>query len=134
MSETVTVLDEKRKYINKLYQHLKDYVSNLVEAKILDRKAKEASGAERAERRELLNARKVLLNSNNFDIDEFREIMRKIGDLNKRIAEIERPFRVQAKMYIDAQKKAFNELIKTMVFNGDLDLNKVVEAGLIKVK
>jgi hypothetical protein len=133
MSETITV-DKRVSYLQALYRHLKEYVDNLVEYKILDAQAKKASANERAERRELLNARKTLLNSENFDINELREIMRKIGSLNTKIALIEKPYRTQAKPFKEAQNKSFNELIKTMILNGDLDINKAVEAGLIKLK
>jgi len=135
MSETVLIQKSKRvEYLEILYKHLKTHVDNLVEETILINKAKEASANERAERSKLLKLKNTILESEKPDGEQLKNVLVEIGKLNKKIAEIEKPFREQAKPYREAKKEAFVEIIKTMVFNGDLPLNKVIEAGLLKLK
>jgi len=133
LSQTV-VVSEETKYLYKLRETTKKYVTNLIEERILIRRAREASKEERKERRELLAKRNALLKSEEFDIEAFRAVMSKIGELNKKIAEKERPFREKAKPYRQARNEAFIEMVKEMVFHGDLRLDKVIEAGLLKLK
>jgi hypothetical protein len=132
MSETVLV---EETYLQTLYRNLKSYINNMVEARILENEAKKASKNERDERNKLSNERKSLLkNTESFDLKKFRELTLKIKELNEKIALIEKPYKEQAKPFKDAQKQAFTEIIKEMVFHGDLNLKKVADAGLLKVK
>ena len=133
LSQTV-VVSEETKYLYKLRETTKKYVTNLIEERILIRRAREASKEERKERRELLAKRNALLKSDDFDIETFRSLMSRIGELNREIAKKEKPYRDKAKPYRQARNEAFIEMVKEMVFHGDLRLDKVIEAGLLKLK
>lgn len=121
-------------YLKKLRIHVKDYISNLVEEKIILNQAREVTKEERAKRRELLKKKDELLESEKFDINEFRSILSEIGKYNKIIAEKEKPYREKASPYRENKNRAFNEIVTTMIFNGDLELSKALKAGLVKLK
>ena len=131
MSQTV-VVSEETKYLYKLRETTKKYVSAIIEERILISKARAETREERKKRRDLL--KKVREAINNEEYQSLKPLYSEIGKLNKVIAEKEKPFREKAKPFREARKEAFVELVKEMVFHGDLRLDKVIEAGLLKLK
>jgi len=137
MSETV-LLERKATYLEKIHSNLRIYIDSIIEQKILDKRAKKASSNERSKRRELVSVKNKMLetlmsNPKEVNFDELKRVFAEIGRLNSKIAEIEKPFRDAIKPLKEKEKETFIEIVRAMIENGDLDINKAIEAGLVKI-